>query len=582
MSTKKNKKSQKADRIELSLKEEEELKNRIKSNNLSEDDIKIILSLISLNNWLQETLANAKMTISKLRNLFGFKKESRKKNSDKDTKKGSGSDSNDSEANEEASSDSDTSNTTENREETNQLKDNHSEEHPKGWDEGKNHGRYSVDDYHGCNTYKINFDDPTIIGGFCPECKEHNTQAKLKKEEDRSVIFLTGTPLISCDRYDRECYRCTLYDNYFVAPLPERLVEMPKYSPESITTIAIHHYFGGLPFHRLETMQKAQGVPLSDSTQYDLMSNMHENSVKPVVDVLKSHAANGEAIAYDDTSGRIIEQIIKNKHSPKDKQSVHATALMSHYQGHIIYLYSTDTNTAGKTFKNMIENRDVEQPFLTMSDALSSNFPDLDESLIIKWIICLCLSHSRRRFYQLFEKGDKDAAFVLDIIGKVYEHDRYCKDHQLTPEARLAYHQAHSQPLMEALHTWLNNLLLHKHVEPNSEMGRAIKYLLKRWEHFTQFYRIVGAILDNNPCEQAIKILIRYRKESIFYKTFLGAMVGDDMMSLIVTAYHSRVNIFDYLNALQYFQSDVERNPSAWVPWEYEKTREKLQLEMAV
>ncbi len=172
MSTKKNKKSQKADRIELSLKEEEELKNRIKSNNLSEDDIKIILSLISLNNWLQETLANAKMTISKLRNLFGFKKESRKKNSDKDTKKGSGSDSNDSEANEEASSDSDTSNTTENREETNQLKDNQSEEHPKGWDEGKNHGRYSVDDYHGCNTYKINFDDPTIIGGFCPECKE--------------------------------------------------------------------------------------------------------------------------------------------------------------------------------------------------------------------------------------------------------------------------------------------------------------------------------------------------------------------------------------------------------------------------
>ena len=83
---------------------------------------------------------------------------------------------------------------------------------------------------------------------------------------------------------------------------------------------------------------------------------------------------------------------------------------------------------------------------------------------------------------------------------------------------------------MEALHTWLNNLLLHKHVEPNSEMGRAIKYLLKRWGHFTQFYRIVGTILDNNPCEQAIKILIRYRKESIFYKTFLGAMVGDDMM----------------------------------------------------
>ena len=223
----------------------------------------------------------------------------------------------------------------------------------------------------------------------------------------------------------------------------------------------------------------------------------------------------------------------------------------------------------------------ADQPFLTMTDASASNFPELDESLMVKWIICLCLSHARRRFYQLFEKNDKDAELVLDIIGKIYENDRHCKDHQLTPEARLAYHQAHSQPLMEALHTWLNNLLLHKHVEPNSEMGRAIKYLLKRWEHFTQFYRIAGAMIDNNSCEQAIKIMIRYRKESIFYKTFLGAMVGDDMMSLIVTAYQCKINIFDYLNALQYFQTEVASNPSAWVPWEYEKTRKALELAMA-
>ena len=62
------------------------------------------------------------------------------------------------------------------------------------------------------------------------------------------------------------------------------------------------------------------------------------------------------------------------------------------------------------------------------------------------------------------------------------------------------------------LRIWLNNLIVYKHVEPNSELGKAIKYLLRNWYALTQFLRVAGAKIDNNHTEQTIRIIIRYRK----------------------------------------------------------------------
>jgi len=161
---------------------------------------------------------------------------------------------------------------------------------------------------------------------------------------------------------------------------------------------------------------------------------------------------------------------------------------------------------------------------------------------------------------------------ILKIIGDVYSNERHCKSGNLSDEDRLAYHQKHSAPLMKALYTWLNNLLLHKEVEPNSPFGEAIAYLLRRWDFLTKFLYILGAALDNNICERAIKILIRYRNNSRFYKTFYGASVGDAIMSLLHTAIAANINPFDYFNALQVYNEAVNAAPEQWLPWNYQDT----------
>jgi len=81
-----------------------------------------------------------------------------------------------------------------------------------------------------------------------------------------------------------------------------------------------------------------------------------------------------------------------------------------------------------------------------------------------------------------------------------------------------------------------------------------------------------GAPLDNNVCERVLRKAILHRKNSLFYRTWSGARVGDIYMSLIHTAELAGVNVFDYLVALQRHAAEVAERPGEWLPWNYRGT----------
>ena len=106
-------------------------------------------------------------------------------------------------------------------------------------------------------------------------------------------------------------------------------------------------------------------------------------------------------------------------------------------------------------------------------------------------------------------------------------------------------------------------------MEPNSGLGEAITYCLKRWDRLTLFLREAGAPLDSNLVERALKKGILHRKNSLFYKTENGAEVGDLFMSLIHTCELNEINPFDYLIELQKHAEELAKHPADWMPWNY-------------
>jgi len=172
-------------------------------------------------------------------------------------------------------------------------------------------------------------------------------------------------------------------------------------------------------------------------------------------------------------------------------------------------------------------------------------------------------------FVNVVDDFPDQCRLVIESLRDVYRVDAQAKEQRLSDAARLALHQEQSRPVMDSLHAWMNEQFQQCKVEPNSGLGQALTYMLKRWELLTRFLEVPGAPLDNNICEQALKMAILHRKNSMSYKTLNGARVGDIYMSLIHTCELNQVNPFEYLVALQEHSQQVAKDPSRWLPWNH-------------
>ena len=250
---------------------------------------------------------------------------------------------------------------------------------------------------------------------------------------------------------------------------------------------------------------------------------------------------------------------------PAERRGRFTSGIVSTNVGRQIALFFSGRQHAGENLAHVLARRVADLgPPIQMCDALSRNLP-----ADLRTILAHCLAHGRRQFVDVAERFPTPCRHVLDQLAEVYKNDALARAQELSPEARLQYHQAHSGPVLERLKAWLNAQFTDRLVEPNSALGEAITYLLKHWEKLTLFLRQPGAPLDNNVCERALKRAILHRRNALFFKTCHGAHVGDVFMSLIHTCQLCGANPFDYLTALQNHAAELSANPARWMPWNY-------------
>ena len=160
-----------------------------------------------------------------------------------------------------------------------------------------------------------------------------------------------------------------------------------------------------------------------------------------------------------------------------------------------------------------------------------------------------------------------DLSKPIDEFTKVFEHDEHTKD--MSPEKRLAYHQEHSKPILDSLHTWMSEQMELNKVEPNSHLGRVIKYCLKHWPKLTRFLSDAGCPISNNISERVLELIIRIRKASMFHKSEHGAEVCATLLSIIQTAIDNDINPVGYLTDLLTYSDQITKEPEQWLPWNY-------------
>jgi len=256
----------------------------------------------------------------------------------------------------------------------------------------------------------------------------------------------------------------------------------------------------------------------------------------------------------------------------RQRTGLFTSGIVSTGDGRRIALFFSGRKHAGENLEDVLVQRAEElDPPIQMCDALSRNLPAELETIVAN-----CLAHGRRQFVEVAEHFPEECRYVLEALAVIYRNDAIARKRNLSPAARLEFHQTESGSTMAELHAWLARQFEDRLVEPNSSLGGAIAYMLRHWEKLTLFLRVAGAPLDNNICERALKKAILHRKNALFYKTTNGAHVGDVFMSLIYTCELCGANPFDYLTELERHADELASNPQRWMPWNYRQTLDAL------
>ena len=429
----------------------------------------------------------------------------------------------------------------------------------------KGHGRNSADAYQGATIVEV--DHPELSPG--DTCPAEACDGRLyEMSEPGTLVSVTGAPLASATRYNLQKLRCAICEIIYTAPLPEGVSDK-KYDANFIAMLMINKYFMSVPLYRQDRLQNHLGIPLPASTQWDLMA-AQEPMLKALYKAFAQDAANGVALCYDDTSVKIMSEIKAAKTAKKGEKSQHTcftTGIVSLHEDHRMYLYITDNRTAGKCVAEIMALRDASLDLpIMMCDALSANIPqNISEDL---YVLCFCLVHARRQFYELPSGYDDVADRVIGLIGTIYDHEAHTKG--FTAEKRLAYHQEKSTPIMVELKLYLEEQKAE--FEPNSVAGNAIDYILNRWTELSQFLRHPHAPLDTNIVERALKLVIQVRKSAMFYKSLSSAAFASYVQSALYSAAQNEINPCEYMCALIENEQAVIQNPTAWLPWTYQQT----------
>jgi transposase len=531
-------------RIDVDVKELEQIVERARTGSLDEEDIRKLKAALETLGLLTELLGDKDTTIQRLRKiLFGSGSEKLRQllgtaQAAADPNKATG----------EARDDGSPANC--NSEGTKR----------------KGHGRNGAKDYTGAKRVKIPHES-LKPGQICPDCKQGKVY---HGKVPAYIVRLVGCAPIGATVFEMENLRCNLCLKVFTARPPEG-VGTKKYDETSGSMIALLKYGSGFPFYRLERLQRAVGIPLPSATQWEIVAEV-SHTVAPVYKEMIRQAAQGKVLHNDDTPAKILDLMKQRRRpdaqaaeDPKTRTGMFTSGIVSIEGDREIALFFTGGKHAGENLSEVLAQRaaELETP-IQMCDGLSRNLPKE-----IEVILARCNAHARRGFFDVASRFPEECRHVLEIFAEVYKNDALAKEQKMSPEERLVFHQVHSGPVMKNLEDWLHEQLDEKKVEENSGLGQAIQYTIKHWEQLTLFLRVPGVPIDNNAAERILKKAILHRKASLFFKTEKGAQVGDLFMSLIHTCELCGANPFDYLTELQRHAKEIAESPQNWLPWNY-------------
>jgi transposase len=179
-----------------------------------------------------------------------------------------------------------------------------------------------------------------------------------------------------------------------------------------------------------------------------------------------------------------------------------------------------------------------------------------------------CLAHIRRGFFDAQDNDHKRATTALNIIKELYKIEAEARDQQMTHEQRFHLRQEKAKPIFDEMGRWL--LLEFQNVLPQSAIGKAIAYALRRWENMKRYLTDGKIEIDNNLVENVIRPVAIGRKNYLFAGSHEAAQRSAMLYTFFADCKHHDINpetwLLDVLNRMHKhpFKKIEELFPHNW------------------
>jgi hypothetical protein len=425
-----------------------------------------------------------------------------------------------------------------------------------------------------------------VIGSICEACGV----GRMSRYREKLVVVIKGQPLFGAAVHHFEQARCKLCGERVRAHGTADVrcglgSSYITYDWSACAMLVVMHYFAGMPFKRMESLQRGWGIPMPDANQW-AVADASADLLQPLYTALERHGVgNATALRIDDTGSMIIEvrQKIRAELAALEalgastndvRTGINATGVYLETEQGKVLLFFTGRHHAGEVIDRILEHRRAAlngDKLVKVSDGASKNFShahrdDLEEAV--------CNAHAYLKFRAVKDQYSEEYGLAGEVYKQVFDNDDVTKAQGMSPDERMLHHRAHSLPAMKRLKKMCKDKLQSKLVEPNSPLWEPLTFIINQWDRLTKFCKVPGVPLDTNVVEQMLIIPVRYLAGSFNYKSHSGAEVGDLHMSLVATANANGVEPVAYLTECLANAEDLAQRPEHYLPWVYRARRE--------
>ena len=333
----------------------------------------------------------------------------------------------------------------------------------------------------------------------------------------------------------REKFTCRDCERISQAPAPFSVLPRGLAGPSLLAMILFEKYGQHQPLNRQSERYAREGIDLSVSTLADQVGGCAV-LLRPLYELIRAHVFAGERVHGDETPVPVLAKHETRKgrlwaYVRDDRPFAGPTPPAA------VFFYSRD-RTAQHPEHHLrdyagILQADAYAGFNRLYETERKPGPITEAS---------CWAHGRRKFFELADvtaKAGGKLAVIAPLafeavkrIDAIFDIEREINGRSIAE--RIAVRRERIAPLVSDLESWMREQ--RTKLSRHSDVGKAMDYMLKRWDTFTRFLDDGRICLTNNAAERALRGIALGRKSWLFAGSDRGGERAAVMYTLIQTA----------------------------------------------